>query len=139
MGDLFFYIAAFVFVIALIVLGAWLWRSMLERGIAVPGNALFKSAREKRIGAIETAAIDNRRKLVLIRRDGVEHLIMTGGPVDVVIETGIETARAAQSATNSGRFSQMPETSYTASSPSLEKRIFGGGDGDTPSSLRADD
>jgi hypothetical protein len=27
--------------------------------------------------------------LVLVRRDNVEHLIMTGGPVDVVIETGI--------------------------------------------------
>ncbi len=26
---------------------------------------------------------------MLIRRDNVEHLIMTGGPVDVVIETGI--------------------------------------------------
>ena len=27
--------------------------------------------------------------MILIRRDDVEHLIMTGGPVDVVIETGI--------------------------------------------------
>ncbi len=26
---------------------------------------------------------------MLVRRDNVEHLIMTGGPVDVVIETGI--------------------------------------------------
>lgn len=38
---------------------------------------------------MEQASIDSRRKLVLIRRDDVEHLIMTGGPVDVVIETGI--------------------------------------------------
>jgi formyltetrahydrofolate deformylase len=29
--------------------------------------------------------VDGRRRLVLIRRDDVEHLIMTGGPVDVVI------------------------------------------------------
>ena len=42
-----------------------------------------------RLGVIEQATVDNRRKLVLIRRDEVEHLIMTGGPVDVVIETGI--------------------------------------------------
>jgi len=91
MGDLFFYIAAFIFVIALIILGAWLWRSMLENGVALPGQALFKGAVEKRIGAIETASIDSRRKLVLIRRDNVEHLIMTGGPVDVVIETNISS------------------------------------------------
>ena len=41
---------------------------------------------------IEQASVDSRRRLVLIRRDDVEHLIMTGGPVDVVIETGIQRA-----------------------------------------------
>ncbi|MCF6198653.1 MAG: hypothetical protein L3J67_04520 [Hyphomicrobiaceae bacterium] len=100
MGDLFFYIAAFIFVIALIILGAWLWRSMLENGVALPGQALFKGAAEKRIGAIETASIDSRRKLVLIRRDNVEHLIMTGGPVDVVIETGISSSGALPADSN---------------------------------------
>ncbi len=134
MGDLFFYIAAFVFVLALIILGAWLWRSMLERGVGVPGNGLFKAARDKRIGAIETASIDNRRKLVLIRRDDVEHLIMTGGPVDVVIETNIEPSAASR--TDSGQ----SRSAYTASSPSLEKRLFNAGRSDNPSSsLRADD
>ena len=39
---------------------------------------------------VEQATVDSRRRLVLIRRDDVEHLIMTGGPVDVVIETGIK-------------------------------------------------
>ena len=38
--------------------------------------------------------MDARRRLVLIRRDDVEHLIMTGGPVDVVIETGIADAQS---------------------------------------------
>ena len=44
---------------------------------------------EPRLGVSEQATVDSRRKLVLVRRDDVEHLIMTGGPVDVVIETGI--------------------------------------------------
>jgi flagellar protein FliO/FliZ len=34
----------------------------------------------------------------LIRRDDVEHLLMTGGPVDVVVETGISTARRSADA-----------------------------------------
>ena len=89
MGDILFYIAAFIFVIALIIIGSWVWRMLLEKGVGLPAGKLFKSPSEKRIGAIETAAIDAKRKLVLIRRDNVEHLIMTGGPVDVVIETGI--------------------------------------------------
>ena len=47
---------------------------------------------------IEQASVDARRRLVLIRRDGVEHLIMTGGPVDVVIETGIQARRSSPAA-----------------------------------------
>jgi hypothetical protein len=44
---------------------------------------------------MEHARVDSRRTLVLIRRDDVEHLIMTGGPVDVVIETGIAIPQEA--------------------------------------------
>lgn len=44
-----------------------------------------------RIEVIESAPFDGKRRLVLIRRDDREHLLLTGGPVDVVIETGIES------------------------------------------------
>ncbi|NOU08210.1 MAG: hypothetical protein HOO99_18715 [Hyphomicrobiaceae bacterium] len=54
----------------------------------------FAPRPEKRLAVIEQASVDNRRRLILIRRDGVEHLVMTGGPVDVVIETGINAPRA---------------------------------------------
>jgi flagellar protein FliO/FliZ len=56
-----------------------------------PAQVFFKPRPEPRLSVIEHASIDGKRKLVLVRRDDVEHLIMTGGPVDVVIETGIET------------------------------------------------
>ena len=58
------------------------------------GGWLFRQKPEPRLGVIEQASVDARRRLVLIRRDGVEHLIMTGGPVDVVIETGIQAPHA---------------------------------------------
>jgi hypothetical protein len=57
------------------------------------GGWLFKPRPEPRLGVVEQASVDGRRRLVLIRRDDVEHLIMTGGPVDVVIENGINAAR----------------------------------------------
>jgi hypothetical protein len=38
---------------------------------------------------IDAAAIDARRRLVLIRRDNVEHLLIIGGPTDVVVEQNI--------------------------------------------------
>jgi flagellar protein FliO/FliZ len=47
---------------------------------------------------VDQANVDGRRRLVLIRRDDVEHLIMTGGPVDVVIETGISQKSSRKSA-----------------------------------------
>lgn len=49
----------------------------------------FSPRAERRLGVVEQTSVDSRRKLLLVRRDGVEHLILTGGPVDVVIETGI--------------------------------------------------
>jgi hypothetical protein len=63
-----------------------------------PSALLFRPKGERRLEVVDHASVDSRRKLVLIRRDDVEHLLLTGGPVDVVIETGIKSA-AAQPAT----------------------------------------
>jgi len=62
------------------------------------GGWLFRQRPEPRLGVIEQASVDARRRLVLIRRDGIEHLIMTGGPVDVLIETGIQPPQPDHSA-----------------------------------------
>ena len=62
-----------------------------------PSAILFKPKPEPRIEVVAQANMDGRRKLHLIRRDDVEHLVMTGGPVDVVIETGIGDKRARAS------------------------------------------
>ncbi len=59
----------------------------------------FAPRPEPRLGVSEQATVDSRRKLVLVRRDDVEHLIMTGGPVDVVIETGIVPSNVERLAT----------------------------------------
>lgn len=58
-----------------------------------PAATFFKPRPDPRLEVIETARLDGKRSLVLIRRDDVEHLVMTGGPVDVVIETGIGEKR----------------------------------------------
>jgi flagellar protein FliO/FliZ len=83
-----FGVAIFLFVIALVALTAWAFKAFVLSGGKT--GASFLKGREKRLGLVETATIDGRHKLLLIRRDDVEHLIMTGGPVDMVIETGIK-------------------------------------------------
>ena len=89
MTDLIRLAATLVFVLALIGLVAWLMRRF--------GPAM-RMGRTGRLGVIETIALDNRRRLVLIRRDQVEHLVLLGGTGDLVIETGIETARDPRAA-----------------------------------------
>ncbi|EJF88794.1 flagellar biosynthetic protein FliO [Bartonella tamiae] len=46
-------------------------------------------SRTPRLSIRDAAAVDHTRRLVLVRRDNVEHLILIGGHNDVVIETNI--------------------------------------------------
>jgi hypothetical protein len=57
---------------------------------------------------IDAATVDGRRKLVLIRRDNVEHLMMIGGPNDLVVEPNIVRASAARDA-GRDQFRAAPE------------------------------
>jgi hypothetical protein len=45
--------------------------------------------RKTRLAVMDAAAVDSHRRLVLVRRDDVEHLILIGGPSDVVVEQNI--------------------------------------------------
>ena len=46
-------------------------------------------ARQLRLGFVETFDLDGERQLLLVRRDNVEHLLLIGGPNDVLVESGI--------------------------------------------------
>jgi hypothetical protein len=87
-----FFIACLV-VLALIGLTAWLVRRF---GANRLGNTA--RGRQPRLAVIDAATVDGRRRLVLIRRDNIEHLLMIGGPTDVVIEPNIVRAVAARDA-----------------------------------------
>ena len=71
---------AFIVVFALIGVVAWLVRRFGTGALGAQGSR----GRAPRLAVIEAGAVDGRRKLVLIRRDNVEHLIMIGGPTDIV-------------------------------------------------------
>ena len=86
------FFAAFVVVLALIGLTAWLVRRF---GANRLGGSSARG-RQPRLAVIDAASVDGRRRLVLIRRDNIEHLLMIGGPTDVVIEPNIVRAAAAR-------------------------------------------
>jgi hypothetical protein len=79
--------------LALVLLLAVLW---LIRGRGGPSPFVRGGkSRQPRLQVLDAAAVDARRRLVLVRRDNVEHLIMIGGPTDIVIESGIGDDRLA--------------------------------------------
>ena len=85
--DMLMWFFLLLFLAIALVAGGLAARSFLT---GEPITAIFLRPKvERRLAVVEQASVDNRRRLLLVRRDGVEHLIMTGGPVDVVIETGI--------------------------------------------------
>jgi flagellar protein FliO/FliZ len=83
-------VLAFIVVLALIALTAWLVRRFGSERLGVGATR----GRQPRLAVIDAASVDGRRRLVLIRRDNVEHLMMIGGPTDVVVEANI--VRGAQ-------------------------------------------
>lgn len=78
------FLLALVFVLGLIGLMAWGARRF---GLA---RATVRSGGKRRLDIVEIAPIDSKRKLLLVRRDGKEHLLMLGSTADLVIETGID-------------------------------------------------
>lgn len=61
----------------------------LMRGLASGTFVAGGRNRRARLAVMDAAAVDSRRRLVLVRRDDVEHLILIGGPTDVVVERDI--------------------------------------------------
>src|SRR6185369_7259918 len=86
---------AFLVVLALIGVTAWLVRRF---GGGKLGNAAARG-HQPRLAVIDAATVDARRRLVLIRRDNIEHLLMIGGPTDLVVEPNIVRAIGSREVT----------------------------------------
>ncbi len=67
-------------VVAALIITLLIWRGFSQR---------VRGRRGQRLGVSEYHELDQSRRLVLVRRDNVEHLILIGGPADVVVEAGI--------------------------------------------------
>ncbi|WP_292542371.1 flagellar biosynthetic protein FliO [Mesorhizobium sp.] len=93
--------------------------------------------RKTRLAVMDATAVDSHRRLVLVRRDDIEHLLLIGGPTDVVVERDIRLSalrrpaltgdggghqpapppRAPQPAPAPMRQAPSPQPASTASTP----------------------
>jgi hypothetical protein len=67
--------------------GAWALRTFI--GGASPAAGLFKPKGTRRLAVVEYMNIDAKRRLILVRCDETEHLLLTGGPSDLVVQSRI--------------------------------------------------
>jgi len=79
-------IALTIAVLALLGLIVFIiYRTVFSHRLRVPGGR----TRQPRLGVVDAFSVDGQRQLVLVRRDNVEHLILIGGPNDVLVESQI--------------------------------------------------
>lgn len=81
------------FAIVLLLIGATFW--LIRRFGNERGTTSAARGRQPRLGVIDVTEVEGRR-LVLIRRDNVEHLILVGSSGDLVIEQNIVRAAARE-------------------------------------------
>ncbi len=98
---------AFLIVLGLIGAAAWAVRRF---GSGRLGGAGLRG-RQPRLSVIERTSVDARRWLYLVRRDNVEHLLLIGGPTDVVVEPHIVRATPAARDVTVARPPAIAETS----------------------------
>ena len=103
------FVISFAFVLLLIGAAAWLVRRFGSTRIDAAARG-----RQPRLAVIDSAAVDGRRKLVIIRRDNVEHLLMIGGPSDVVVETNLVRSGAVATRDAPPARNGAPETTPRA-------------------------
>lgn len=101
------FVITLVVVLLLILVVVWLVRRYSGGAFTAGGRG-----RLPRLAIVDAMAVDNRRRLVLVRRDNVEHLLLIGGPSDIVVEPAILRTRTA-----AARTPQQVQAGATAGAP----------------------
>lgn len=82
--DITYFLAALLFVLTL--MGGL---ALLLKKLGIAGPAMVTPAK-RRLKVVENLPLDSRRRVVLIQRDGVEHMILLGQNSDLLIEQNIK-------------------------------------------------
>ena len=77
--------AALIFVLALIGAAAF---ALLAFGFMTPGGN--RNRAERRMAIVESLMLDPRRRLLIVRRDNVEHLLLLGMSGETIVERAVK-------------------------------------------------
>lgn len=107
-------------IVALIVLLVLLVSIRIVRGFSTGTFISGGRNRKTRLAVMDATAVDSHRRLILVRRDDVEHLLLIGGPTDVVVEQNIRLVQAARRQADELAYSQGH--GYAAETPAEQPR-----------------
>jgi hypothetical protein len=116
------YAVAALIVLAAVLIFLLVWRAL---------SGKISGRKGSRLGVSEFHEIDKTRRLVLVRRDGVEHLVMIGGHQDLLIETGIDVAEGSigyqpsSVARSEPAFRSVEDADERAARPAPRPAVFG--------------
>ncbi|WP_245442823.1 hypothetical protein [Methylobacterium terrae] len=86
------YLIVFLIMVVLLSLFALGAKRFARGRLTLGGNGATGRSRQPRLGIVDIYELDRQRQLILLRRDNVEHLLLVGGPNDVVVERNIVRA-----------------------------------------------
>jgi hypothetical protein len=112
------YAIAFVIILGLVTLFGLVLRRLSSARLMLPGQDRGRS-RQPRLGVVDIYDLDRQRQLILLRRDNVEHLLLIGGPNDVVIETNIVRVPPSRTAAPAAE-AERPEEPAPPARPTIE-------------------
>ena len=73
----------------LFVLGLIGGFALLAKKFGMGNRGPMRGGKGKRLSIIETMPLDAKRRVVLIRRDDTDHMLLLGGTTELVIENNI--------------------------------------------------
>ncbi|VAW19736.1 hypothetical protein MNBD_ALPHA11-180 [hydrothermal vent metagenome] len=106
---------ALIIVIALIFFGVWILKLIFKASVTIAGG------RKRRLAMVDSLAIDNKRNVILIRRDNVEHLIMVSNTGELLIEGSIP-AGASGAEIKANFETKAPAAQSERKTPSLDAK-----------------
>ena len=97
----------FALILVLGLIGALTWAA---RRFGFGGQLTPNAGKSPRLSVVEVRTLDSRRKLVLLRRDDREHLVLLGPNQDLHLEGGIAVPREAADPVNLVATASVPRT-----------------------------
>jgi len=76
--------------------------------------------RKTRLAVMDATAVDSHRRLVLVRRDDIEHLLLIGGPTDVVVERDIRLVASRRPSLSGEAQGQQPAAGVPRQQPASQ-------------------